>query len=458
MRIAILGFGREGRAVFKYLKTNKAYKNAGIFVLDKKLSPVYLKNLKQFDIIFRSPGIPYNLPAIQAAKLAGVKITSATKLFFEIAARQNIHIIGVTGTKGKGTTSTLLYKIFQAAKRPVVLAGNIGQPAITILPRLKPKTTVILELSSFQLQDLDQSPQTSVVLEIFPDHLDSHKNFAEYLAAKSSIAAHQKNGDGIFYASGNGNAKHIAGLSKGKITAVSEKNWALFSRADLKIPGEHNFKNAIMASTIALAHGLPRTAVLRAVKNFHGLPHRLELVKELKFSPNTPPDTTTKNTTLIPLIRPNEGNDKNIKNVDAVVGFYNDSASTNPQTSAAAIRAFQEPTILIAGGKDKNLDYLPLARAVREAKNLKAIVLFGENKPKIKGCLSLKSGRVVTIKLAKDLKSAVASAVGEAKKLANLRTYKLINIVFSPGAASFDMFKDYADRGEKFKKIVARLK
>lgn len=415
MKIAILGFGREGKAVFKYLKTTKAYKNAEISILDKKDSPDYLKNLKSFNLIFRSPGIPYNLPEIQAAKGAGIKITSATKLFFELVGGKN-HVIGITGTKGKGTTSTLLYKIFRAANRPAVLAGNIGKPAIEILPRLKPGTTVILELSSFQLQDLKTSPRTAAILDIFPDHLDSHKDFREYLSAKSPIAAHQKKRDRVFYAAKNSHAESIAKLSRGKITAIDETNWRLFSREDLKIPGEHNFKNAVMASAIALAHGSPKSAIIKAVKNFRGLPHRLELVKKIK-----------------------------------AIKFYDDSASTNPQTSAAAARAFKDPTILIAGGKDKNLDYEPLAKAAEKSANLKGIILFGENKSKIATALKA-AGK--NIALVKSLSSAAIAAFREAKKL---KTPKAV-VLFSPGSASFDMFRDYADRGEKFKAIVKRLK
>ncbi len=466
MRIAILGFGREGRAILKYLKKNKAYKNAEIWILDHSQSyevglrkigikcingSNYLNNLKEFDLVFRSPGVPYNLPEIQSAKKSGVKISSATKLFFESASERDIHIIGITGTKGKGTTSTLLYNIFRTARRSIILAGNIGKPAIEILPRLKPGTTVILELSSFQLQDLEKSPQTAAVLEIFPDHMDSHKNFAEYLSAKSNISAHQNKKDRVFYSSGNKNAKHIAELSQGKITAVSEKSWSIFSPDDLKVPGAHNFKNAVMAATIALAHGLPKTAIIRAVKNFRGLPHRLELIRTLS---------------VIPLIRPNKGDDKSRKN--CVIRFYNDSASTNPQTAAAAIRAFSEPTILIAGGKDKNLDYAPLAHAVSESKNLKAIILFGENKNKIAAAViargsgtlaetTRQSHKNIKIIIVKDLKSAVSLAYREAKKLITYNLQPITNVIFSPGSASFDMFRDYADRGEKFKEVVKKL-
>ena len=446
MRIAILGFGREGKAVLKYLKKNKAYKNAEISILDKSTDPDYLGNLASFDLVFRSPGIPYNSPEIQKAIKAGVRFSSATKIFFDEAP---CRVIGITGTKGKGTTSTLLYNILKAAKRDVSLAGNIGRPAIEILPKLKKSSVAILELSSFQLHDLGRSPQIGVVLDIFPDHLDSHDDFADYFRAKSAIARYQKPEDKIFYIAASAPARKIGNLSQGKKIGVAA-NFNLFSPADLKIPGGHNFQNAIMAASVAAHLGIPKPIVLKTVKNFRGLPHRLELSR----------------TILIPLIRANKGNDKNYKS--AVIKFYNDSASTNPQTTAAAIRAFSEPMILIAGGKDKNLDYTPLAHAVRKSKNLKGIILFGENKNKIKVVIARSSEALrgttrqsyknIKIKMVKNLKSAIVSAFYFSNLAIKQFNNSAINIIFSPGAASFDMFRDYADRGEKFREIVKKLK
>ena len=181
-KIAILGFGREGKAVLRFLK-KQGLRN--VTILDKKFDKNYLKNLEDFNVIYRSPGVPYNLKEIQKAVKAGVKFTSATDLFFKNAKGL---IIGVTGTKGKGTTSTLIYKILASAGKDVYLAGNIRKPAIDILPKLKKNSVTVLELSSFQLQDLKQSPHIAVALDMFPDHMDAHKNLKEYFEAKSSIA------------------------------------------------------------------------------------------------------------------------------------------------------------------------------------------------------------------------------------------------------------------------------
>src|SRR3990167_7814929 len=171
MKVAILGLGQEGKAVLKFLK--KTQPGTKPVILDKKRDSNYLKNLRQFDIIYRSPGIPYNLPQIQSAVKKGVKFSSATDLFFTQAKGT---IIGVTGTKGKSTTTTLIYKVLKNAGRDACLGGNIGKPAIELLPKLKKNSITVLELSSFQLQDLKHSPHIAVILDVFPDHLDAHQD------------------------------------------------------------------------------------------------------------------------------------------------------------------------------------------------------------------------------------------------------------------------------------------
>jgi len=387
MKIAILGFGREGKSLLRFLQKRgltridtqiNADKNAEIWILDKKpnfnirksdfnirksdflrflkvqCGKNYLKNLSSFDIVYRSPGVPYNLPEIQKAIKKGVKFSSATQLFFEELRRttrkntqnyaEKIHvspwpmIIGITGTKGKGTTATLLYKILKACGKKVFLAGNIGKSALDLVPRLsalsqrKSATTiVVLELSSFQLQDLKVSPEIAVVLETFPDHMDSHKNLREYFDAQTNIAKWQKKSDKIFYFDDNRWSKWVAKKSRAKKIPVSVRNFKLFKQEDLKMPGEHNLKNAAMAITVALSLGCPKNKIIKVVKNFRGNEHRLELVRIIKI--------------------PAKKHSNILENVRML--FYNDSASTNPQTAAAAIRAFKESKILISGGKDK---------------------------------------------------------------------------------------------------------
>lgn len=549
-KIAILGFGREGRSVLKFLQNRGPGRNkrgltqknfppksvsgqtgpvsAEIWVLDKnknlklprgiksQLGSHYLKQLGKFDVIFRSPGIPYNLPELRLARKKGVKFGSATKLFFKelrettqnkrrvtqnffrVSRLRSVRvsprpiIIGITGTKGKGTTATLLYKILKAARRPVFLAGNIGKPALEILPQLSASsqrnsatTVAVLELSSFQLQDLDVSPPVAVVLDVFPDHQDNHLNLKEYYNAKASIAKYQKKGDKIFFFINNDLSRWVAQKSRGRKIGVDEKRFQLFNPDDLRVRGYHNFKNAVMAATVARSLGVPQKVILKAVKNFRGLEHRLEFVRRI----------TLKN---------NSQYSHAFADSHRAIEFWNDSASTNPQTTAAAIQAFpNQPKILIAGGQDKNLDYKPLAKALKNSKT-KLVVLFGENKKKI--WKAIKSVGI-PIKFAQNLHEAVKvaciyskfypatprEAVAERLELVRSRLSPtedaakpssrgvqdprqsnllrrgevgdsrdilnsiFLNIVLSPGAASFDMFKDYADRGRQFKKMVKKL-
>ncbi|MFA6354108.1 MAG: UDP-N-acetylmuramoyl-L-alanine--D-glutamate ligase [Candidatus Paceibacterota bacterium] len=417
-RAAIIGFGREGKSILKFLKKYPRFKNYKIEILDKKDGENYLDNLERFEVIFRSPGVPYNLPQLRAARKAGVEFSSATKLFFE---NYNGKIIGVTGTKGKGTTSTLIYEILKAGGLRVFLAGNIGKSALDFLADQKKYQLAILELSSFQLQDLEASPEIAVVLDIFPDHQDSHSNLKEYYTAKANMGKFQKRSDKIFFFADNQNSRKLASESPAVKFAVDYKKFNLVKQSEMRIRGFHNFKNAAMAEAVASQFRIPKEIVIEVIKKFTGLKHRLEFIKEIKISENK------------------------------ILRFYDDSASTNPQTSAAAIKAFpSEGKILIAGGQDKNLDYAPLNQALRKEK-IGAVILLGENKNKI--LTAVKSAGVKTL-MTDNLEAALQESIKEAKKD---ETKKIQNIIFSPGAASFDMFKNYADRGDKFKQAVAGI-
>jgi len=470
MKIAILGFGLEGRSLLKFLCQSGFYRNAEITVCDrnsklstpvfiggrktKKLSisdtpksagiyfrigPDYLKNLNQFNLIFRSPGVPYNLPEIQKAVKIGIEISSVTKLFFKEAKKLGCKIIGVSGTKGKGTTATLIYRMLKASGKNVFLAGNIGKPATDLLPMLlsadsakRKETIVVLELSSFQLEDSIIVPEISAIVDVFPDHLDAHKNLKEYLNAEANIAKRQKKGDKIFYFKDNKYSRQIALKSLGEKIPLEVEKFALFNQKDLKIPGYHNFKNAAMAAVVCLFLDCPPKIVLRTAKFFKGNEHRLEFVRNIKG-----------------------------------IKFYNDSASTVPQTTAAAVSAFKEPKILIVGGRDKNLDYAFLADSLKNS-NTDLSILFGENKPKIKEellkvsqALNKKHRKKIVqfpkIKTARDLAKAVELAYQSAKKLKNQNDCREIIVLFSPASASFDMFLNYTERGKQFKKIVKNL-
>jgi UDP-N-acetylmuramoylalanine--D-glutamate ligase len=426
--IAIVGFGREGVAILKFVKAQKEFKKHEIWILDKstkiklprgtkgQFGENYLENLERFEYIFRSPGFHFLNPALQKAIKKGSKVSSATKLFFDYAKKKHpAKIIGVTGTKGKGTTSTLIYKILKAAGKKVFLAGNIGTPALNILNKIDRKTYVILELSSFQLQDLHTSPDVAVVLEIFPDHQDAHKNLKEYFAAKANVVRHQKNADQVFFFGDQKQSRATGLLGLGKKNPVLPQDFNMFDPEELTLRGSHNYRNAVMATLVALSLKIPKSKIIKTVKKFTGLEHRMELVCS-------------------------SGN----------VAFYNDSASTNPHTTVAALKSFPgKKTALICGGVDKGLDYSPLKKelsALKKKSEIELVVLIGENKNKI---LTSIKDTGVEIKNAETLEESIKLSVDSLSK-----TNKDSVVLFSPGAASFDMFLNYADRGEKFRRIA----
>jgi len=423
MKIAILGFAREGHSILEFLKKDKEFKDTEIWILDKSpkvkipagvkkiTGPSYLKSLESFDIVFRSPGIPYLLPEIQKAKKQGVEISSVTNLFFE---RCPGTIIGITGTKGKGTTSTLVYKILKAAGRKAFLAGNIGKPILDILSEVNKKSLIVFELSSFQLQDLQNSPHIAAVLDVFPDHLDAHKNLKEYYDAKANIGRYQKSGDKIFFFKNSELSRYAASKGKGKKIGVNEKIFRLFLPKDLSVEGTHNFKNAVMAATVAKSFGVPEKIIMRTVKNFRGLEHRMEFVKNVSG-----------------------------------VRYLNDSAAVNPGSATAALETTGRNTILIAGGKERGLDYSNFCKAIK--KYAKSVILIGENKNKISKVI--KSGGA-----SKSIRIIFANSMSEAVRLAHREGKPGDIVLLSPASASFDMFKDYGERGEVFKRAVKKLK
>ena len=363
--------------------------------------------LDNYDVIFRTPGLPYLSRAVQQAKEKGVEIYSQTKLFFDLCPAK---IIGVTGTKGKGTTATLIYEILktnalrpslapvrrsgQAQGQKVFLAGNIGEDPFQFLDKLGKDDWVILELSSFQLQDLRKSPHIAVVLKITPDHLDHHKTFEEYRKAKDNIVKYQKEGD---------------------IKIQNSKLDPRIREDEVGLLGKFNLQNVAAAVAAVKAAGVKDMEVVRkVVRDFKGLPHRLEFVAE-----------------------------------KGGVKYYDDSFSTTPETAMAALTAFDTPIILIAGGSEKNSDYTELGKTIADSK-VKALLAVGTTGPKIANAAVAAGfkGRIVKGGL-----NSMEKIVAEAKKLARPGDVVLL----SPASASFDMFHDYKDRGELFQKFVKHL-
>jgi UDP-N-acetylmuramoylalanine--D-glutamate ligase len=291
--VAVLGLGIEGRDAISYLLSNGAI----VTLLDKKeeseldFSGVkkskiklvtgkdYLKDLKKFDYVVRSPGVYRFLPEIMKAEKEGVKITSAIKIFFEDCPAK---IIGVTGTKGKGTTSSLIYEILKANKRNVYLSGNIGKPYLELLPKLTKDSWVVMEMSSFQLIDLDRSPYIAVVLNITLDHMDWHKNRKEYVEAKRNIVSHQKKNDFAVINFDYDTPKSFVSLVKGKLVEFSKSTLESRFENDLLLRGVHNLENIAAAVAVGQILRIDDDIIEGAVKSFRGLEHRLELVDTIE--------------------------------------------------------------------------------------------------------------------------------------------------------------------------------
>lgn len=408
-KIAVIGYGIEGKDAVRFLKS----KGAQVTILDQKYGDDYLNNLKGYDIVVRSPGVYRFKEEIVKAEQKGVRITSPIHIFFDEFPGS---IIGVTGTKGKGTTSTLIYKILKKAGFDVYLAGNIGKPYLKLLPKLTAKTYVIMEMSSFQLIDLPVSPDIAVVLNITSDHMDWHKNQNEYVEAKLNIVRHLKTSDWAVINKQYDTPKSFAKKTAGNVMFFSKETLDDDLKKDLKLRGEHNLENISAAVSVAKILNIKADIIKKSVTNFKGLEHRLELVREFKG-----------------------------------VRFYNDSFATGPQPTIAAINSFSEPITIILGGSDKGLDYDELGKAISENLNVKNIVLIGQIREQIKKSILKFTKQVEIFDLGV---SPMTDIVEKAFRV----TENGGVVILSPAAASFDMFKNYKDRGKQFKKTVNSLK
>lgn len=497
-KIGILGFGIENQTLLSWLVRHGA---SFITICDKDVNVVekfpisnfqfpnnfqlsnlkfqtgnnYLKNLTDFDVVFRTPGISPLTPELIAAKKKGVEISSQIKLFMDLCPAKTI---GVTGTKGKGTTSTLIYEIIKnsisgklqkdvrflhktqaSGKRlrptssnlpeSVYLGGNIGNAPIEFLDKLTKNDWVVLELSSFQLQDLDKSPNIAVVLDIKEDHLDYHKNKREYVEAKENIVKFQNVNDyavinldyltsfefaaaasskNIYYFSRNksvdsgtfiewteqGHGSHFGKI----ILRTSKGDYEIAKSYDVTLRGEHNLENICAAITASYLAGANVEAIKKVVPKFPGLEHRLEYAGEING-----------------------------------VKFYNDSFSTTPDTAIAAIKSFSEPIILISGGSEKGANYSELGKAISKS-TVKKLIAIGVTGPKIIKAISHKqsvdSKKIKIINGLKNMKEIIKTATEESKS-GDV-------VLLSPASASFGLFKNYKDRGNQFKSVVTDLK
>ena len=459
MNILILGYGLEGKSSENYFKQDpRRAEHVTLDILDNfSKEELLFKDFSQYDLIFRTPSIPPKF--IPAPK---EKITSVTKFFFSNCP---CPIIGVTGTKGKGTTCTLIRDILNSllvsyisGKEPSAVAapktfllGNIGAPALDVLPELTPDDVVIYELSSFQLWDLTKSPGISVVLRLEPDHLDVHDSIEEYYSAKSNICIHQSPADFCVYFKDNLHTRRAVKASPAQKLPfpLSTKTRARLDTllSVLKVPGKHNAEDAEAALLAVYAYYQKylnyqksfdawltdfEEPLKTALKNFRPLPHHIEFVRELNG-----------------------------------VTYYDDSFSTVFPSLEAALNSFpRQPLVLIAGGKDKGFDLTPAKRAIFDKPNLVKAILIGETAQK------LASGEDPTkfVLCGKDFELAVKTAQTLAEaKLASAEMNSdtcLVDakpkipspvVLLSPCASSFDMFESYKQRGDIFKQLVNSL-
>ncbi|KKR95138.1 MAG: UDP-N-acetylmuramoylalanine-D-glutamate ligase [Candidatus Levybacteria bacterium GW2011_GWA2_41_15] len=392
-KIAVIGEGIEGKSSAEFIKKQGAI----VTVLDKTQGEDYLKDLDKYDLIVRSPGVPLN----DLKKHVGTeKITSHTKLFFELCPAP---IIGVTGTKGKGTTSSLIYEMLKKDGRDAYLGGNIGVPPFEFLEKLKPSSIVVLELSSFQLEDMDVSPYIAVVLMITPEHLGKdiygtqnyHETMEEYVSSKRNITRFQKLTDFL----------------------ILNRDFPASNESDVNTVGKvYQFSREREVSEGCFALG--NQIILRA------------------------------NDREIPIIDTRElllrGNHNHENACAAVMAAYLAGVSL----AIAAIEAFTNPEILILGGSSKNSDFQELGQLISGKGNIKAIIGIGEEWPRIKE--HIKSSSILMLEGGKDMHQTVAAA----SKIALPGDVVLL----SPACASFDMFKNYKDRGEQFKEEVRKLR
>ena len=392
------------------------------------LGETYLKNLDA-DVLFRTPGMNYNMPELVALREKGIEITSEMETFFELCPCK---IIAVTGSDGKTTTTTIISEFLKAEGKKVHLGGNIGKPLLPEVFDISPEDFAVVELSSFQLISMKKSPHISVVTNITPNHLDVHKDMDEYIEAKRNIVKYQ-NEDSVTILNYNNDItrafadnlksevrffnekvdSHTCIYKEGSTIFVNEKK--VLDVYEIAIPGEHNVENYMAA--IGAVWGIVSVEnILKVANNFGGVAHRAEFVRLL------------------------DG-----------VRYYNDSIASSPtRTIKGMLSLFEQKIILICGGYDKNIPYAPLGPVINE--KVKTLILIGATAPKIEAAV-----REAENFHEQNLKIIKAESFEDAVKIARDEAIDGDIVSLSPASASFDMFRDFEHRGNYFKELVNAL-
>ena len=442
-RVAVLGIGVSNRPLIRMLlergiavlacdKTPREALDDEVLELERlgaelHVGADYLEGLTA-DVVFRTPGMHPNIPALRQLRAQGAQITSEMEAFFEVCP---CRIIAVTGSDGKTTTTTLISKILEHAGRRTWLGGNIGTPLLPLAERMDADDLAVVELSSFQLMGMTRSADIAVVTNLAPNHLDVHRNMAEYTEAKQNVYRHQ-NANGVvvlnmdnaitngFAADAPGTVRKFSRLARPE-NGVYLENGVIFRNgvkimdaADIRIPGVHNIEN-YMAAACAV-EGLASDAdILEVARTFGGVEHRIELVREL------------------------DG-----------VRYYNDSIASSPSRTIAGLHSFDQKVILIAGGYDKHIPFDVLGPEI--CAHVKTLVLCGATADKIRAATISAPAYVP------DQPEIVeAGTLSEAVQLAKAHAVPGDIVTLSPACAAFDQFKNFMVRGQTFKKLVGEL-
>ena len=456
-RVVILGLARQGTALAQYLVAQGAQVVASDAKPAEQLSDALavLSNLPieyalgghpptlldGADLLCISGGVPAGVPLAQEARRRRVPVSNDSQVFLDAAP---CTVIGITGSAGKTTTTTLTGKMVTASRRTTWVGGNIGNPLIADLDRMTANDVAVMELSSFQLEIMTASPHIAGVLNITPNHLDRHGTMDVYIEAKSQILRRQRP-DGIaVLGRDDNNARSLESVTRGFVwwfsaeepvdTGAFLRQGRLYLRdgsrertvcavSDIRLRGAHNVLNAVAACALSGAMGVEPEAMREAIRDFTGVPHRLELVRERNG-----------------------------------VKWYNDSIATAPERVVAAMNSFTEPVVLLAGGRDKKLPWEEFSRVARQ--KTKTLIVFGEAADLIERAAEAENEKVegrmykTRPKLINVVKCGrMAEAVQKAAEIAEAGDVVLL----SPGGTSFDEFKDFEERGQKFRELVNAL-
>ena len=441
--VAVLGIGVSNRPLIKLLlsygvktiacdRTERELMDAEVLDLEKsgaelRAGKTYLDNLSA-DVVFRTPGMHPNIPELETLRKKGAVITSEMEAFFEVCPCK---IIGVTGSDGKTTTTTLIANILEHAGKKVWIGGNIGQPLLPVADRMNNEDVVVVELSSFQLMNMTRSPHVAVVTNLAPNHLDVHKDMDEYIEAKENIYLHQCESDHLVVNLDNEITESFLPKAKGYTIGFSRKkmlcngaylkdgmiyfmNEQIMPASDILIPGLHNVENYLAA--LCAIQGFANTEdVVKVAREFAGVEHRIEFVRTVNG-----------------------------------VRYYNDSIASSPTRTIAGLHAFDQKLILIAGGYDKQIPFDVLGPEIVD--HVSTLILCGATANKIKEAVVSAPGYrencpdIITVH---DLKSAVMAAKQCAKR-GDI-------VTLSPACAAFDQFKNFMVRGNTYKEIVNAL-